>query len=108
MDEDELILDPVRARRGGADLFRAGVGFSVLRSGLGDAIAARSAGRPWGSDAIGAAFEQNYRPVETAILSTWHGVGSTVENLGTAVIAAVDESVEADRAASGRVGRVTK
>ena len=76
MTDDEIVLDPVRAARGGAELLHAGEALSSLRSGRGAEIAAASAGKPWGTDDIGTTFDTNYRPVEQAILGAWESIGS--------------------------------
>jgi hypothetical protein len=106
MSDDELALDPARAHRGGLDLHHAGTTISASRSADGAAIAAASAARPWGRDDIGAAFEKNYRPVETAILAAWESTGSSMEGLGAAAVRSVERSVDTDDAAGGRIAGV--
>jgi hypothetical protein len=106
MTDDEIVLDPARAARGGADLFHAGEALSSLRTGPGAEIAAASAGKPWGNDDIGTTFDTNYRPVEQAILGAWESIGSYVEGLGSAVVTSVSSTVDTDTAAGQRLGQV--
>lgn len=105
MSDQEIWLDPARADRGGRDLAHAGKDLTARRDGLGNQIAAVSAGRPWGSDDIGSAFEKNYRDAERSILSAWASVGRYVEGLGAAVVTSVSKAVETDAASAQRVGR---
>ena len=105
MTDRGLRLDPELAHRAGADLSRAGTAISAQRAGLGDEIAAASADRPWGTDAIGSAFERQYRGFETTILTAWRGIGSYVEELGDDVGTSVEASVATDGASAGRIVR---
>jgi hypothetical protein len=101
--EQQLWLDPSGAHDAGVDLAHAGRAITTQHGGLGAEIAAASAGRPWGRDDIGAAFEQNYRVFEAMVLQAWKSVGGYVEGLGTAVVTAVHASVETDVASAGRI-----
>jgi hypothetical protein len=105
MPEQWLRLDPGRAHQAGADLARAGTAISGQRVGLGGEIAAASAGRPWGTDDIGSAFERQYRGFETTILAAWSGIGSYVEELGDDVVTSVEASVATDAANGHRIGQ---
>ncbi|WP_205801825.1 hypothetical protein [Micromonospora thermarum] len=103
---DQLWLDPQRARRGGADLAHAGAEVTDRRRQVGGEIAAASAGRPWGRDDIGAAFERTYRGFEQTVLRVWEGVGRHLEGLGADVVRSVDATVRTDTANAGRIDRV--
>ena len=103
---DQLWLDPQRARRGGADLASAGAEVSARRQRVGGEIEAGSAGRPWGRDDIGAAFERSYRGFEQTVLRVWDGVGRHLEGLGADVVRSVDATMRTDAANAGRIDRV--
>lgn len=103
MSDQELWLDPGRAQQAGFDLAHAGEAITAQRGELGAAIAAASAGRPWGKDDVGAAFEQNYRGFEAMVLRAWNNVGGYVTSLGTNVVQAVHATVETDAASAGRI-----
>ncbi|MEU7903856.1 hypothetical protein [Actinoplanes sp. NPDC049118] len=105
MPEAELWLDPDRAANGGRDLASAGSHLTRLRTGPGAELAALSAARPWGADAIGQAFEKNYRPIEQQVLEAWEKLAGYVEGLGDAVVEAVREATQTDHHAAVRVDR---
>ncbi|MBY8872201.1 hypothetical protein K7640_10150 [Micromonospora sp. PLK6-60] len=96
MADEQLWLDPDRARRGAADLRLAGEAVTARRHEVGDAIAAASARRPWGRDDIGAAFDKNYRTYEETLLRAWAGVGRAIQELGADVTTSVRATVDTD------------
>jgi hypothetical protein len=102
---DELWLDPDRVAGGGRDLASAGRHLTTQRFGAGAELVATSGGRPWGSDEIGQAFENNYRPIEQQVLLAWEKLGAYVEGLGDAVVQTVQEATETDHHAAVQVER---
>lgn len=106
MTDGQLWLDPLRARRGGADLAQAGEAVAARRAQEGAEIAAASARRPWGRDDIGAAFEKQYRGFEETVLRAWAGIGRRVTEVGTDVVRSVEANQRTDAANSGRLDRV--
>ncbi|MEV4655477.1 hypothetical protein [Micromonospora sp. NPDC049301] len=105
MTDEQLWLDPARARWGGADLALAGAAVTARRVAEGGEIEAASGARPWGRDDIGAAFERSYRDIEQTVLRAWTGVGHRLTELGSDVVSAVDASVQTDGASAARLGR---
>ncbi|MET8150008.1 hypothetical protein ACIBSW_36340 [Actinoplanes sp. NPDC049668] len=105
MPDPDLWLDPDRAASGGRDLAAAGKHLTRQRTGAGADLAGLSAARPWGTDDIGQAFENNYRPIEQQVLEAWEKLGGYVEGLGDAVAEAVREATQTDQNASVRVER---
>nr|BFE66988.1 hypothetical protein GCM10020092_002890 [Actinoplanes digitatis] len=105
MPDPDLWLDPDRAAGGGRDLAAASKHLTRQRTGPGAELAALSAARPWGTDDIGQAFENNYRPIEQQVLEAWEKLGGYVEGLGDAVAEAVREATQTDHHASVRVER---
>ena len=103
MSDPQLWLDPQRAYRAGQDLTHAGKAIGAQRTGLGAEIAAASAGQPWGSDDIGAAFEKGYRPAEQVLMQAWEKIGAYVEGLGAAVCKSVSDSVATDAESGTRI-----
>jgi hypothetical protein len=102
---DELWLDPDRVASGGHDLASAGRHLTTERFGAGAELVASSGRRPWGSDEIGQAFENNYRPIEQQVLLAWEKLGAYVEGLGDTVVETVREATEVDRHAALQVER---
>jgi hypothetical protein len=100
---DELWLDPQRAYQGAKDLAATGKNMKSQKDSLGGQIAAGSAKPPWGNDDIGAAFEQNYRKLETQFLEGWEKIAGYVEGLGYAAAQAVTDTMAADQRASQRI-----
>ncbi|MFK3980997.1 hypothetical protein ACI2K4_11540 [Micromonospora sp. NPDC050397] len=105
MAERDLWLDPDRVHRAAADLARSGTTIGAEWTGLGGEIEAASATQPWGTDDIGAAFERQYRGLEAAVLATWRGVGSRLEQLGGDLADSVEATVATDAASGHRIGR---
>ncbi|TDC82377.1 hypothetical protein E1193_12005 [Micromonospora sp. KC606] len=101
MGDEQLWLDPERARRAATDLRLSGEALSARRQQVGGRIAEASARRPWGRDDIGAAFEKSYRAYEETLLRAWAGLGRSLEGLGTDVATSVAATVDTD-VASGR------
>jgi hypothetical protein len=99
--EEQLWLDPDRARRAATDLWLSGEAVSARRREVGGRIAEASARRPWGRDDIGAAFEKSYRGYEETLLRAWEGLGRSLEGLGADVAASAAATVDTD-IASGR------
>ncbi|SBT52225.1 hypothetical protein [Micromonospora auratinigra] len=106
MAEGQIWLDPDRARRGGADLHRAGEAVSSARRETGGAIAAASAERPWGRDDIGAAFEKQYRRYEETLLRAWEVLGRSLQGLGSDVVRSVTATVETDDGNARQLGEI--
>ena len=105
MPDGRLYLDPQVVLDGARNLKAAGTHFLGEQRSTGMAIAADSAGRPWGKDDIGGAFEQNYRPIEQQVLQAWSQLGEYLEGLGDAAAASVGDNQGADQEASVRVTR---
>jgi hypothetical protein len=105
---DELRLDPDQALRGAGDLSAAGAEFAELRAGAGAEIAAATARRPWGSDAMGQSFERNYRPIELQVLQAWAQLAEYIQGLGEAAAATVRDNLEADHEASVRIDQSSR
>ncbi|MBQ0903043.1 hypothetical protein [Micromonospora sp. U21] len=105
MTDEQLWLDPGRARRGGADLALAGEAVTARRAAEGGEIEAASGARPWGRDDIGAAFERSYRGIEQIVLRAWTGAGHRLTELGTDVVRTVDASVQTDGTSAARLDR---
>ncbi|WP_431882610.1 hypothetical protein [Micromonospora gifhornensis] len=103
----QLWLDPSRARRGGADLTRAGEAVAGRHAEAGAAIAAASSRRPWGRDDIGAAFERQYRGYEEMALRVWAGVGRRLADLGGDVVRSVETNQQTDAASDARFDRIS-
>ena len=90
---------------GGRDLAAAGKHFTAERFGAGSDLTAISGRRPWGTDEIGQAFENNYRPIEQQVLLAWEKLGAYVEGLGDAVVQTVKDATETDHHAAAQVER---
>lgn len=103
MTEAQLWLDPDRARRGGADLTLAGEAVTAARRREGGELAAASAGRPWGRDDIGGAFDKQYRRYEETLLQAWELLGRSLEGLGDDVVRSVAATVQTDEANGRRL-----
>ncbi|MEU6020485.1 hypothetical protein ACGFIK_03695 [Micromonospora sp. NPDC048871] len=103
----QLWLDPSRARRGGADLTRAGEAVTGRHTEAGAAISAASARRPWGRDDIGTAFERQYRGYEDMVLRVWAGVGRRLTDLGADVVHSVEANQQTDTANAARFNRIS-
>ncbi|MFI5935191.1 hypothetical protein [Actinoplanes sp. NPDC051494] len=102
-DGGELYLDPQRAIAGGRDLAAAGKDLVDRRNGIGADIIAASSQKPWGMDDIGAAFDQQYAPMEAKLMEAWLRIAEYVEGLGEAAVASVNDNLHADAEASTRV-----
>jgi hypothetical protein len=76
--------EAARASLGARELSAAGADLAAQRQHAGAAIAAASAGRPWGGDAGGQAFDQRYRTVERQVLDAWEQLADYIESLGEA------------------------
>ncbi|MFC0007452.1 hypothetical protein [Micromonospora siamensis] len=107
MTEEQLWLDPERARRGATDLHLAGEDVTARRHEVGGAIAAASSQRPWGRDDIGAAFEKNYRTYEGMLLRAWEGLGEAIQRLGTDVTTSVTATVDVDVTSGQRLDGIS-
>ena len=105
MAEDEVWLDAERVAGGGRDLAAAGKHLTSERFGAGAELVGLSGGRPWGTDEIGKAFENNYRPIEQQVLLAWEKLGAYVEGLGDAVGEVVREATATDQHSAVRVER---
>ena len=103
----QLWLDPARARRGGADLTRAGEAVAARHAETGAAITTASARRPWGRDDIGAAFERQYRGYEEMVLRVWVGVGRRMAEMGADVVRSVEANQQTDSTSAARLDRVS-
>ena len=102
---EELWLDPDRVAGGGRDLASAGKHLTSERRGAGSEVASMSGQRPWGTDEIGRAFENNYRPIEQQVLLAWEKLGLYVEGLGDAVVQTVKDANATDHHAAAQVER---
>jgi hypothetical protein len=85
MIDERLRATDDRAWAGSAALTTAGIDLAARRDGVGAAVAAASAARPWGGDAAGQAFDLRYRLVEQQVLDAWEHLAGYVESLGDAV-----------------------
>lgn len=86
------------ASAGARELSAVGSDLAAQRIRAGAAIAAASAGLPWGDDAGGQAFDQRYRTVERQVLDAWEQLADYIESLGEAAARAVhDVSMSGDR-----------
>ena len=108
MANDELQLDPERALAGARDMVAAAKDMKGQRTDLGGKIAAASAGRPWGYDDIGAAFEKTYRGFEEKMLASWENLAGYVGGLGYATAQSVQASTQTDGEAGNRVRNTWK
>lgn len=70
-----------RAAAGARDLAEAGRVLAARRADLGTTVAA---GRPWGEDRAGRAFDRRYRAIEEQVLDAWEQLAAYVESLGEA------------------------
>jgi glycine/D-amino acid oxidase-like deaminating enzyme len=70
-----------RAVTGARDLAEAGRVLAARRADLGTTVAA---GRPWGEDRAGQAFDRRYREIEEQVLDAWEQLAAYVESLGEA------------------------
>ena len=87
-----------QASRGAHELRAAGSDLAGQRHDAGSAVAAASAGRPWGGDLGGRAFDQRYRTVERQVLDAWEQLADYIESLGEAAARSVrDVSTAGDR-----------
>jgi len=102
---DGVRLDPAVTGAGAADLTGAGQELINLLGTAGAQIAADTQARPWGSDEIGKAFDQGYRPGEQQFLTALGALGDYLRTLGEQVTAVVAEAEETDRQAGVRVRR---
>jgi hypothetical protein len=105
MNDGRLYLDPAVVRDGGRNLTAAGEDYRGLLGGAGQELSAASHGRPWGSDDIGQAFENNYRPIEQQVFQAWRQVAEYVQGLGEAATATVADNQGADQESGTRVAR---
>ena len=103
MPDGQLWLEPQRVLDGARGLAASGENLSSQRAGAGNELAASSAGRPWGKDQVGAAFEKEYRPMEQKVLQAWEQIAAYVEGLGQAAAQSAYENVQTDDAAGVRV-----
>jgi hypothetical protein len=98
MNDERRRFGAAQASRGARELSAAGSDLAVQRHGAGSAIAAASAGRPWGGDAGGQAFDLRYRAVERQVLDAWEQLADYIESLGEAAARSVrDVSTSGDR-----------
>lgn len=70
-----------RAAAGARDLAEAGRVLTTRRADLGQTVVA---GRPWGDDGAGRAFDRRYRAIEEQVLDAWEQLAAYVESLGEA------------------------
>jgi hypothetical protein len=103
MAGEQLHLDAPRATAGGRDLSAAGSRMVGMSNGPVAEIAAVSAGQPWGSDEIGAAFQKNYGPLVQKFVEAFGKVAGYVEGLGDAAVLTVEDNTAADARASATV-----
>jgi hypothetical protein len=87
-----------QAARGARALSVAGAELAAQRHGAGAAIAAASAGRPWGGDPGGQAFDLRYSTVERQVLDAWEQLADYIESLGEAAARSVRDHVDVEAA----------
>jgi hypothetical protein len=91
MSDEGQRRNAAQAWRGAHRLSSAGATFAAQRQARGGEIAAASAGRPWGHDNAGQAFDQRYRTVERQVLDAWEQLAAYVESLGEAAARSVQD-----------------
>ena len=102
---DPLYLDAPVALDGARNMTAAGQHYLNLLTTAGLELSDAAHRRPWGSDDIGQAFENNYRPIEQQVFEAWGKLGDYVMGLGDAVAASVADNQQADRESGMRVTR---
>ena len=105
MADGRLHLDPAVALDGARNLTAAGQHYRNLLDGAGADITEITGRRPWGSDDIGQAFENNYRPIERQVFQAWDQLARYVQQLGEAATASVADNQQADQESGMRVTR---
>ena len=105
MADGRLYLDPAVALDGARNLTAAGQHYRNLLDGPGADVAGITGRRPWGSDDIGQAFENNYRPIERQVFQAWDQLARYVQQLGEAATASVADNQQADQESEMRVTR---
>ncbi|GAA4972941.1 hypothetical protein [Actinoplanes utahensis] len=99
----ELYLDSTRATMGGRDMTAAGQELTSLHQGPVAAINAASLAQPWGRDNIGAKFQEGYGPQLEQFVQAFGTIATYVEGLGEAVVASVQDNMDADARAGQTV-----
>lgn len=102
-DGGQLYLDPQRAIDGGRNLAAAGKHLATGRNTSGAELMGLSAGKPWGTDDIGNAFNKEYAPMEQKVMSAWLQLAEYIEGLGEAAVQSAHQNVQTDDAAGTRV-----
>jgi hypothetical protein len=106
MPGEELRLDAPCAERAGNNLAPAGVELARLRQGIGAQLEAAGAGRPWGGDSLGSAFQINYDKYAPQLLAAWASLASYVESVGERAVVSVHNAVETDVAIRRRMTEI--
>ena len=102
---DHVSLDPVAVAAGGAALFAAGQALGELLADTRTTVISATAAHPWGTDEIGRAFDDGYRPAEQQVLASFEAMVRQVRALGEQVQAVVTELQATDQTAGVRVER---
>jgi len=102
---DRLYLDAKVALDGARNLTGAGQHYLNLLTTTGLQLSDQTQRRPWGSDDIGQAFENNYRPIEQQMFEAWGKLADYVMQLGEAVADSVADNQQADEESGTRVTR---
>lgn len=101
----ELYLDSPRATMGGRDMTAAGQDLISLNQGPVAAINAASQAQPWGRDGIGSKFQEGYGPQLEQFVQAFGKIATYVEGLGEAVVASVEDNMNADARAGQTVNQ---
>ncbi|MGH3734576.1 MAG: hypothetical protein ACRDT6_02970 [Micromonosporaceae bacterium] len=101
-DETVYFGDPERTRQGGKDMASAGERLNTAITKHKGTITGLEASAPWGPDEPGKKFangesgDDGYVTASTDFLEAVPDVGTAVEGLGNAVVAAVDQAFGID------------
>ena len=104
----DLYFDAARAIAASEDLITAGTEFDISADPIMLAIVAASRQPPWGSDSIGASFQQNYLPQQNDFLAAVQQVAKYIEDLGTVALKSTYANEHADEQASAQMRTVAR
>jgi hypothetical protein len=106
MTSGEVNLDPARAASAGHLLADSGSAFSGVLETAAAPIEEAANNKPWGTDALGTAFANNYLAPAAQLLEIWKSAADRTTQLGTDIVTAADSMVATDDTASQRLSTI--